>query len=80
MQEERETLGAPTEDEVRRRSNNHKIDRMGVESTFKLLLEFSIPAVVGVLVQMLYNVIDAVYVGHVRSVRTVLPPPRWRIL
>ena len=64
MQEERETLGAPTEDEVRRRSNTHKIDRMGVESTFKLLLEFSIPAVVGVLVQMLYNVIDAVYVGH----------------
>ena len=28
----------------------------------QLLLEFSIPAVVGVLVQMLYNVIDAVYV------------------
>ena len=41
-----------------------KIDRMGTEGTFKLLLEFSIPAVVGVLVQMLYNVIDAVYVGH----------------
>ncbi|WP_270297334.1 MATE family efflux transporter [Eggerthella sinensis] len=43
---------------------DQKIDRMGTESTFKLLLEFSIPAVVGVLVQMLYNVIDAVYVGH----------------
>ena len=42
----------------------NKIDRMGTESTFKLLLEFSIPAVVGVVVQMLYNVIDAVYVGH----------------
>ncbi|MEG1197702.1 MAG: MATE family efflux transporter, partial [Raoultibacter sp.] len=41
-----------------------KINRMGTESTFKLLLEFSIPAVIGVLVQMLYNVIDAVYVGH----------------
>ncbi|MEG1197316.1 MAG: MATE family efflux transporter, partial [Raoultibacter sp.] len=41
-----------------------KIDRMGTESTFKLLLEFSVPAVIGVLVQMLYNVIDAVYVGH----------------
>ncbi|MEG1425591.1 MAG: MATE family efflux transporter [Raoultibacter sp.] len=37
---------------------------MGTESTFKLLLEFSIPAVFGVVVQMLYNVIDAVYVGH----------------
>lgn len=41
-----------------------KVDRMGHGSTFKLLLEFSIPAVVGVMVQMLYNVIDAVYVGH----------------
>ena len=36
-----------------------KIDRMGTEGTFKLLLEFSIPAVVGVLVQMLYNVIKS---------------------
>ena len=48
---------------VRGRSSGG-VDRMGVESTFRLLLEFSIPAVVGVLVQMLYNVIDAVYVGH----------------
>lgn len=45
-------------------SADRKIDRMGTESTFKLLLEFSVPAVVGVIVQMLYNVIDAVYVGH----------------
>lgn len=44
--------------------DNQKIDRLGTDSTFKLLLEFSIPAVAGVLVQMLYNVIDAVYVGH----------------
>ena len=43
---------------------NDKIDRMGTESTFRLLLEFSLPAVAGVLVQMLYNIIDAVYVGH----------------
>ena len=47
-----------------RGEGDQKIDRLGTESTFKLLLEFSIPAVVGVLVQMLYNVIDAVYVGH----------------
>ena len=59
MQENKETANdavTPT--------NDRKIDRLGTESTFKLLLEFSIPAVVGVLVQMLYNVIDAVYVGH----------------
>lgn len=56
---------------------DQKIDRMGTESTFKLLLEFSIPAVVGVLVQMLYNVIDAVYVGHAVGA-AAWPPPRWR--
>lgn len=50
--------------ETKRLKDSQKIDRMGTEGTFKLLLEFSIPAVVGVLVQMLYNVIDAVYVGH----------------
>lgn len=50
-------LSTPVEDD-------QKIRRMGTESTFKLLLEFSIPAVVGIMVQMLYNVIDAVYVGH----------------
>ena len=41
-----------------------KIARMGTETTFKLLLEFSIPALAGVAVQMLYNIIDAVFVGH----------------
>lgn len=46
------------------RAGQDKIDRMGTESTFKLLLEFSLPAVAGMLVQMLYNVIDAAYVGH----------------
>ena len=51
---------ADTADQV----DDRKISRMGTEGTFKLLLEFSIPAVVGVVVQMLYNVIDAVYVGH----------------
>lgn len=59
MQENKETANAAVT-----RTNDRKIDRLGTESTFKLLLEFSIPAVVGVLVQMLYNVIDAVYVGH----------------
>ncbi|MFR8299726.1 MAG: hypothetical protein ACLVC4_08750, partial [Gordonibacter urolithinfaciens] len=38
------------------RAGDAKIDRMGTASTLKLLLEFSIPAVFGVLVQTLYNV------------------------
>lgn len=55
---------APAENPAIVLAADSKIDRMGTESTFKLLLEFSVPAVVGVVVQMLYNVIDAVYVGH----------------
>ena len=53
-----------TEADLIRQQAEAKVDRMGHGSTFRLLLEFSIPAVVGVVVQMLYNVIDAVYVGH----------------
>lgn len=54
---------APDADAVRAKAEA-KISRMGTESTFKLLLEFSIPALAGVAVQMLYNIIDAIYVGH----------------
>lgn len=56
-------VAVPIERTDRQRAGDAKIDRMGTASTFKLLLEFSIPAVFGVLVQTLYNVIDAVYVG-----------------
>ncbi len=59
------------------RAGDAKIDRMGTASTLKLLLEFSIPAVFGVLVQTLYNVIDAVYVGAAVG-RTAWLPRRWR--
>ncbi len=56
-------VAVPVERTDLQRAGDAKIERMGTQSTFKLLLEFSIPAVVGVLVQTLYNVIDAVYVG-----------------
>ena len=64
MQDEKGSPPSLGERRAGGRADDRAIDRMGVESTFKLLLEFSVPAVVGVLVQMLYNVIDAVYVGH----------------
>ena len=56
-------VAVPVERTDTQRAGDAKIDRMGTASTLKLLLEFSIPAVFGVLVQTLYNVIDAVYVG-----------------
>jgi putative MATE family efflux protein len=37
---------------------------LGEEKVFKLLLKYSIPAIVGMLVNALYNVIDRVFVGN----------------
>lgn len=41
-----------------------KLNRLEVEQTYKLLLEYSIPAIIGSLVVALYNLIDSVYIGH----------------
>ncbi|GMO12412.1 MAG: MATE family efflux transporter [Treponemataceae bacterium] len=39
-------------------------DRLGADGIGKLLLQFSIPAVTGMLVQALYNVVDRIFVGN----------------
>lgn len=39
-------------------------ERIGTQSILRLLIEFSIPAVVGMLVSALYNVIDRIFIGH----------------
>ncbi|MCL2186712.1 MAG: MATE family efflux transporter [Treponema sp.] len=39
-------------------------DRIGKEPIGKLLLSFSIPAIIGMLVQALYNIVDRIYLGH----------------
>jgi putative MATE family efflux protein len=38
--------------------------RMGTGKIGKLLLEFCIPAMVGLLVNAIYNVVDRIYIGH----------------
>ena len=38
--------------------------RLGTESVPALLLQFSVPAIVGMMAQALYNVIDRAFVGH----------------
>lgn len=38
-------------------------NRLGTESVRKLLLEFSIPAIVGMLVNALYSIVDRIFVG-----------------
>lgn len=41
-----------------------KSKQLGEESILKLIIRFSIPAIIGMLVNALYNVIDRIYIGH----------------
>ena len=44
--------------------NNDAASRLGTESIGKLLLKFSIPAITGMMVNALYNVVDRIFVGQ----------------
>jgi len=39
-------------------------DRIGKEPIGRLLLSFSLPAIIGMLVNALYNIVDRIYIGH----------------
>ncbi len=41
-----------------------RADRLGTEPILPLLVRFSVPAIVGMLVQALYNVVDRIFVGN----------------
>ncbi len=40
------------------------VDRMGTDRPFPLLLKFSLPAIAGMLVTSLYNIVDRMFLGH----------------
>jgi putative MATE family efflux protein len=42
--------------------------RLGEIDVGKLLLEFSIPAIIGMLVNTLYNIIDRIFIGHIKGI------------
>ncbi|MBP1593617.1 MAG: family efflux transporter, partial [Bacteroidetes bacterium] len=37
---------------------------LGTESIGKLLLQYSIPAIIGMTVTSMYNIIDSIFIGH----------------
>jgi putative MATE family efflux protein len=41
-----------------------RTDRLGTERIGKLLFDFSIPAIIGMLVNAIYNIVDRIYVGQ----------------
>lgn len=46
----------------------NKQKRLGEEKISKLLLTFSVPAIVGMMVNTLYNIIDRMYIGNIKGV------------
>ncbi|MBW9172025.1 MATE family efflux transporter [Clostridium estertheticum] len=42
--------------------------KLGSESIGKLLFKFSVPAITGMVVNALYNIVDRIYIGHINGV------------
>lgn len=47
---------------------SEKYNEMGEEPISKLLLKFSLPAMVGMLVNALYNIVDRIYIGNIPEI------------
>lgn len=47
---------------------DNKNDLLGTESIGKLLLKYSIPAIIGMMVNALYNVVDRMFIGNIPGV------------
>src|SRR5699024_7637643 len=43
---------------------------LGEEKVSKLLIKFSVPAVVGMMINALYNIIDRIYIGNAKDLGT----------
>ena len=41
---------------------------LGEEKTSKLLMQFSVPAIIGMMVNTLYNIVDRMYIGNIPEV------------
>ncbi|MDR2110334.1 MAG: MATE family efflux transporter [Spirochaetaceae bacterium] len=48
----------------RNTDNRDRTDRIGTEKIGKLLFEFSVPAIIGMIVNAIYNIVDRIYVGQ----------------
>lgn len=47
-------------------TNKHQF--MGTEKITKLLVQFSLPAIIGMLVNALYSIVDRIYIGNIRDI------------
>lgn len=59
-----ERAGAPIGKDPKRTGRDDKVSRMGTASIPRLIVEFAIPSILGMLVNGAYNVIDSVFLGQ----------------
>lgn len=59
-----ESTGAPLGQDPKNPKRDNKVTRMGSGSIPKLMLEFAIPSILGMLVNGAYNVIDSIFLGQ----------------
>jgi putative MATE family efflux protein len=57
-----------TEDVLNRKSTH---DRLGTKKVGALLIEFSVPATIGMLVNALYNIVDRMFIGNAKGIASM---------
>jgi putative MATE family efflux protein len=48
--------------------NKETTNRLGTDSVGKLLLSLALPAIIAQIVNMLYNIVDRIYIGHIPQI------------
>ena len=44
---------------------------LGKDSVGKLLLKLALPAILAQIVNMLYNIVDRIYIGHIKDIGAI---------
>jgi putative MATE family efflux protein len=53
-----------TEPNMQDKRNQERVERLGTGKITRLMLEFAIPSIIGLVVNGLYNIIDSIFLGH----------------
>ncbi|MDR1083051.1 MAG: MATE family efflux transporter, partial [Coriobacteriales bacterium] len=46
------------------KQNKKQVDRLGTAKITRLMIEFAIPSIIGLVVNGLYNIVDSIFMGH----------------
>ncbi len=60
MKEEQRSAEA----DIQSKKNQERVERLGSGKISRLMLEFAIPSIIGLVVNGLYNIIDSIFLGH----------------